>query len=55
MKDNNQERNNIIKFVQSIGEKNYAKANESLKKTIENKILNRIRQQKNINIFTNER
>ena len=55
MKNNNQERSGIIKFVQSIGEKNYAKANQSLKKTIENKILDRIKQHKNINIFTNER
>ena len=41
----------ITKFIQSIGEKNYAQANKSLQKTIENKLLDKISQYKNINIF----
>tara|TARA_B100001093_G_C26751183_1_gene981217 strand:+ start:388 stop:558 length:171 start_codon:yes stop_codon:yes gene_type:complete len=41
----------ITKFIQSLGEKNYADANKSLQKTIENKLINRIKQFKNINIF----
>ena len=41
----------ITKFIQSLGEKNYAEANKHLQKTIENKLLDRIKQYKNINIF----
>lgn len=44
----------ITKFVQSLGEKNYAQANSNLKKAIENKISDRISKLKNINIFRNE-
>lgn len=44
----------ITKFIQKIGEKNYSGANDYLKKTIENKILGRISQHKNINIFSDE-
>jgi hypothetical protein len=44
----------ITKFVQSLGEKNYAQANANLKKAIENKISDRISKLKNINIFRNE-
>ena len=43
--------NNITRFIQSVSEKNYAAANKHLQKTIENKLINRIRQHKNINIF----
>jgi hypothetical protein len=48
---NKQTNNNIVKFIQSLAEKNYAKANESLQKTIENKLFNKIKQYKTINIF----
>ena len=41
----------INRFIQSIGERNYAEANKSLQKTIENKLIDRIKQYKNINIF----
>jgi hypothetical protein len=41
----------ISKFIQSVGEKNYAQANKSLQKTIENKLINKISQYKDINIF----
>ena len=44
----------ITKFIQKIGEKNYSEANNYLKKTIENKLLGRINQFKNINIFRDE-
>lgn len=43
--------NNITRFIQSVSEKNYADASKHLQKTIENKLINRIRQHKNINIF----
>ena len=46
-----QQTQEITKFIQSLGEKNYAEANKSLQKTIENKLINRISQFKNINIF----
>ena len=42
---------NIVKFIQNIGEKNYAKANNWLQKAVENKLLNKISDAKNINIF----
>ena len=45
---------NITKFIQSVSEKNYASANEHLKKTIENKLINKISRFKNINIFKDE-
>lgn len=51
---NNRDRKSITKFVQSLGEKNYADANVNLKKAIENKISDRISKLKNINIFRNE-
>lgn len=41
----------ITRFIQSVGEKNYAEANKTLQKTIENKLIDRIKQYKNINIF----
>ena len=44
----------ITKFIQKIGEKNYSEANGYLKKTIENKLLGKINQYKNINIFRDE-
>lgn len=44
----------ISKFVQNLGQKNYADANKCLQKTIENKLLSRISQHKNINIFRDE-
>ena len=50
----NPETQNITKFIQSVSEKNYAAANEQLKKTIENKLINRISKFKNINIFKDE-
>lgn len=50
----NPNREAITKFVQSLGEKNYAQANANLKKAIENKISDRISKLKNINIFRNE-
>jgi hypothetical protein len=50
----NTNREAITKFVQSLGEKNYAQANANLKKAIENKISDRISKLKNINIFRNE-
>lgn len=51
----NTEKQNITKFIQSIGEKNYAQANKHLQKTIENKLISKISQFKNINIFKDER
>lgn len=50
----NNENRDIPKFVSKLGEKNYAEANKYLKKTIENKLLNKIKEFKNINIFRNE-
>ena len=40
MNDQNKslQRAQIVKFIQSLSEKNYAKANESLQKTIESKL-----------------
>jgi len=52
---NNNEQSNIVRFIQSLSEKNYSSANEHLKKTIENKLINRISKFKNINIFKDER
>lgn len=49
------ERKNIINFIQSLGEKDYAKADKHLKNAIENKLFNKISASKGINIFTNER
>lgn len=47
----NDQKQNIVKFIRSLGEKNYAQANKSLHKTIENKIFDKLCQHKNINIF----
>lgn len=53
--NNNQiNRGLISKFVQNLGQKNYASANKCLQKTIENKLLTRISQHRNINIFRDE-
>jgi len=49
------DRNNIINFIQSLGEKDYAKADSHLKNAIENKLINKISASKGINIFTHER
>ena len=46
-----QQRDSITRFIQNLGEKNYAEANKMLQKTIENKLFNKIKQFKNINIF----
>jgi len=57
MSESNQNPNQkklITKFIQKIGEKNYSEANDYLKKTIENKLLGKINQYKNINIFRDE-
>ena len=51
---NNPERKNITSFLKNLGEENYAEANKYLKKTIENKLFNKIKGVKDINIFTNE-
>lgn len=51
MKNNTQQTQSIVKFIQSLGEKNYAQADKHLQQTIENKLLSRISAQKNINIF----
>ena len=48
---NNGQREDITQFVKHLGEKNYAKANEFLKKTIEKKLFDKISHHKNINIF----
>ena len=53
-KNNNNTRQEIAKFIHSLSEKNYAKANDHLQKTIESKLINRIRQHKNINILRHE-
>ena len=50
----NNEKSNIPMFVSKLGEKNYAEANKYLKKTIESKLSNKIKEFKNINIFKNE-
>ena len=44
----------IAGFIRSLGEKNYATANKLLQKTIESKLINKLNQHKNINIFRNE-
>jgi gas vesicle protein len=41
----------ITQFVQHLNNKNYSEANKSLQKTIESKLINKISQYKNINIF----
>lgn len=51
---NNSENKHIPAFVRELGEKNYAEANKYLKKTIETKLSNKIKEFKNINIFRNE-
>ena len=48
-------RKDIISFIQSLGEKDYAKADKHLQDTIENKLINKINASKGINIFTHER
>lgn len=50
----NTNRGLISRFIQNLGQKNYAEANKCLQKTIENKLLSRISQHKNINIFRDE-
>ncbi len=50
----NSEHTNIAKFIQRLGETNYASANDHLKKTIESKLINKISRYKNINIFKDE-
>ena len=45
---------NISKFIKHLGEENYAEANKYLKKAVEDKLSNRIKDQKNISIFNNE-
>lgn len=50
----NEQQETITKFIQNLGEKNYAEANKMLQKTIENKLFNKIKQYKNINIFKHE-
>jgi hypothetical protein len=52
---NNSTRQSIAKFIHSLSEKNYADANSHLQKTVENKLINKIKQHKNINIFRHER
>lgn len=42
----------IINFIHSLNNKNYASADKHLQKAIENKLFNKIKQQKNINIFS---
>ena len=42
----------IASFVHSLNNKNYAEANKHLQKAVENKLFNKIKQQKNINIFS---
>jgi hypothetical protein len=51
---NQRDKVSITRFIQNLGEKNYAQANANLKKTIQNKISDRISKLKNINIFRNE-
>ena len=45
---------NISKFIKHLGEENYAEANKYLKKAVENKLSDKIKSYKNINIFNNE-
>lgn len=47
----NNENSGIPMFITKLGEKNYAEANKYLKQTIENKLSNKIKEFKNINIF----
>lgn len=47
----NEQNKQIVKFIQHLSDKNYVEANKSLQKTIENKLIDRISQYKNINIF----
>ena len=49
--NNQQQKQDISRFIQRIGEKKYAEANKFLQKTIENKLIDRIKQHKSINIF----
>ena len=49
------DRKSIVNFIQSLGEKDYAKADKHLQDTIEKKLISKINTAKNINIFTNER
>lgn len=48
---NIQKQGSINQFVKAVGEQDYAKANEQLTKTINNKLENKIAQLKDINIF----
>lgn len=48
-KDNNKV--NIATFVKCLGEKNYAEADKYLNKAIEQKLLQRIKDNKKTNIF----
>lgn len=46
-----QHQTSINQFVKAVGEQDYAKANEHLTRTINNKLKNKIAQLKDINIF----
>ena len=48
---NTQQQGSINQFVKAVGEQDYAKANEQLTRTINNKLKNKIAQLKDINIF----
>ena len=48
------EQGNISKFIKHLGEENYAEANKYLKKAVEDKLSDKIKGYKNINIFNNE-
>ena len=58
MKQANQRnfKENISSFLHNLNSKNYAEANKSLQKAVENKLFNKINKHKNIKIFsTHER
>ena len=50
----NSQKQHIARFIHSLSEKNYAEASKHLQKTVENKLINKIKPLKNINIFRNE-
>lgn len=52
--NNPNERQQVMKFISDIGNKNYAAAKDSLKVAIEKKLFNKINANKNINIFRDE-
>ena len=45
---------NISKFIKHLGEENYAEANKYLKKAVQNKLSDKIKGYKDINIFNDE-